>query len=103
MPKASTTGSSAAWTSAWAAVVVASTRIKKLPVAGLPYCCESVILQPATSRAPATAWTIPGRSGQDRVTTYAWFSCSSLTNTSLPARTPAYLVVLVGSQLALGG
>ncbi len=69
MPNEWTTGSREAWSSDREAVVVASTRMKKLPVAGLPYCCESKILQPATSSAPATAWTIPGRSGQDSVST----------------------------------
>ena len=67
MPKAWATGSRAACSSSWEAAVVASTRIKNVPVLWLPYCCESVILQPATSRAPATACTIPGRSGQERV------------------------------------
>ena len=67
IPKACATGSSAACSSAWGAAVVASTRMKKVPVPWLPYCWESVILQPATSRAPATACTMPGRSGQERV------------------------------------
>src|SRR4029453_9732846 len=100
MPNVSATGRSAAVNSSFEDALVASTRMKKLPVLGLPYCWESAILQPASRRAPATAWTMPGRSGQESVTTKAAGKADSVTRISLPVQ-PCCTVN--GSQLALGG
>src|SRR6476620_9035752 len=49
------------------------TRMKNRPVPWSLYCAASSILPPRSSRKPETAWTMPVRSGQERVRMYAGF------------------------------
>lgn len=47
------------------------TRMKKVEVVASPYCCESTMFRSCWARKPVTAWTIPGRSGQESVKVYS--------------------------------
>ena len=47
-------------------VVSTWTRMKNRPVEESPNCLDSVMFPPRRASVPVTAWTIPGRSGQDR-------------------------------------
>src|SRR3954452_19778200 len=78
MPNASATSANCSLKSLAATGASTCTRRKKVDVRGLPYCCESRMLQSRTARKPDTACTMPGRSGHDRVRT------SSLPGTSSP-------------------
>src|SRR5688572_20043147 len=49
------------------------TRMKNRPVSWSLYCAASSMLPPRSSRKPETAWTMPVRSGQERVRMYAGF------------------------------
>jgi hypothetical protein len=44
-------------------------RMKKVPVSGEEYCCDSVIFPSDATIAPEMAWTMPGLSGHLKVTT----------------------------------
>ena len=48
---------------------VTCTRMKNRPDSGSPNCCDSVMLPPCSASSPATACTMPGRSGQDSEST----------------------------------
>lgn len=43
------------------------TRMKKVREVASPYCWESTMLRSCLARKPVTAWTMPGRSGQESV------------------------------------
>lgn len=81
-----------------AVVVSTATRMKKVPVSGLPYCWESVMLQPASNRDPETAWTMPGWSAQESVSTYPCVAAGvvtagefkSVTRSTLPSNSQLY-------------
>src|SRR5690606_22155259 len=47
------------------------TRRKKRPVSASPNCCASTMLQPCSNSSPETRWTMPVRSGQERVRTWS--------------------------------
>src|SRR3954452_722339 len=69
MPKASATPANCSRRSVTATGESKCTRRKNVAVRGLPYCCESRMLQSRSARKPETACTMPGRSGHDRVRT----------------------------------
>jgi len=41
--------------------------MKKVEEAGSDVCCDSRMFSEEAARRPVTAWTMPGRSGQERV------------------------------------
>ena len=47
------------------------TRMKNFLVEASPNCCESTMFRLCWARKPVTAWTMPGRSGQERVRMYS--------------------------------
>ncbi len=47
------------------------TRMKNFLVEGSPNCCESTMFRLCWARKPVTAWTMPGRSGQESVRMYS--------------------------------
>ena len=74
------TGPIAASSSSRGVDAVTWTRMKNRPDNGSPNCCDSVMFPPCSASSPATACTIPGRSGQERVRTQ-WVESSESEDT----------------------